>query len=86
MAAVQQGNQMQCSICGLRQVVPQPREALRIVRFCVARWPQRLCMFCCTCNICVALCIYVDVQLYKGLTDNDFNTYIKRQDGEGPGP
>ena len=36
------------------QVVPPPADDVRIVRFCLAMWPRRLCMHCCPCPECFA--------------------------------
>ena len=43
---------MTCQECGVVQVVPPPRDDVRIVRFCLARYPMRLCMHCCPCDRC----------------------------------
>ena len=81
MAAVA-NNHMQCDLCLRIQAVPPPRDSADIVRFCLAEWPQRRCMYCCSCMKCMHICHGRDLQLYLGLNDKDFNVYLKRRGGD----
>ena len=62
---------------GVRQVVPPPREDVRIVRFCLARFPLRLCMYCGPCDECRRRCIYIDVHLYLYVPDATSNEWLE---------
>ena len=77
-----------CSRCIRIQAVPLPGDTTPKVRFCLAEWPDRLCMFCCSCSICVDRCILhevalrisADVHMYLYFNDFDFNRWCKAAD------
>ena len=89
MAAVTTDNNLLvCSRCIRIQGLPLPGDPAPMVRFCLAEWPDRLCMFCCSCSECEDRCILhdvirrisADVYMYLHLPDEVFNRYCKAAD------
>ena len=57
-------------------MVPPPRDDVRIVFFCLARYPMRLCMYYCPCDRCRRKCIVRDVNLFLHVPDATFNAWL----------
>ena len=81
-------NSSVCSRCVRIQGLTMPGDSVPMVRFCLAEWPDCLCMHCCRCSVCVDRCmadnliqrILTPVHLYLNLPDAHFDTYCKAQD------
>ena len=89
MAAVAPVNVIQCMTCTRIDGLPLPGDSALHVRFCLAEWPNRLCMYCCTCTICMRVSysqeglfrrMQMSISHFLYLSDDDFKRYCSIED------